>query len=320
MVDERCSPDEVVIICPEPGCGDQSGNRSFSLKTNLTNCWRCGKTTTSSRVAVFWLRQHGIEVSAEDLQAEPLLGAADLLAQELDAAPAPDNHQVSLPAGFTALTADPSSVYAELISAMARTKRLELVDFERAGVGFTKVGPWEPFAIFPVLELNRVVYYQGRTYSASTEGQKTKKFPSKHEVPFGASHWVYGFNEMMSPGAKVIVIVESILNVLSLRRELANRGMAGFVPVAVFKHAISQPQLNKILASAAPEFCLLFDDDAMDSAWKEAQVLSGSRLTSVVRMPSKVDANDDAQLAVDLLLKREAYSPVNALSNLTIDL
>ena len=314
VVDERCSPEEIVILCPEEGCGDSSGNRSFNLKSNFTNCWRCGKTSDVPKVALYWLRRHGVEVDSEDLHSMPLLSAADQLEQEM-AAPAPVDHTVALPAGFTRLIDDPHGAYAQLIGSMASRKHLELADLAEAGVGFTRSGHWEPFAIFPVYEFDRVVYYQGRTYGSGYEGQKTKKFPSRHEVPFGASHWVYGFNEALRPETQVLVIVESILNVLSLRKELAVRGLVGYEPVAVFKHAISRPQLTKLLVSSAPEFCILFDGDAIAGAWKEAQGLSGSRKTSVVRMPVGVDANDDAQLAVDGILTRQVYSPTNELAD-----
>jgi hypothetical protein len=204
---------------------------------------------------------------------------------------------------------------------MAERKNLGWKDMTKAGVGFTRTTPeWEPFAIFPVTEWNRTVYYQGRTY-IDTPGQSTKKFPSKRVVPTGSSQWVYNIDKLRQ-GAHTAIVVESILNVLSLERELEHLGVTGVVPIAIFKHKISSPQWEKIKGCRhLKEVCLMFDDDALAEAQKTASTYVNHCKLTVVEMPKGVDANDDAQMAMKRFGRRVAYmAPVTRLEALAKNL
>jgi hypothetical protein len=43
VVKDRSTNTELVFVCPQPGCGDNTGNRSVNLQTGKTNCFRCNK-------------------------------------------------------------------------------------------------------------------------------------------------------------------------------------------------------------------------------------------------------------------------------------
>ena len=197
VIPERSQGEELVFLCPEPGCGDRTGNRSVNLRTGRTNCWRCNKGGDFVR----WAGHLGFPV---ELEAEPLpaIGDLDGLVDTLDVDRA---HlagayvpSVELPKGFTLLSAEPGGAYARMSGRMAARKHLELQDLIEAGAGFTRDSPkWEPFVIFPVVEWGKVVYYQGRTYSDPDDPKEsTKLFPSRREVPLGSRHWLYGLDEL----------------------------------------------------------------------------------------------------------------------------
>ena len=107
-------------------------------------------------------------------------------------------------------------------------------------VGFTKdfASKWEPFAIFPGLEYDRIVYYQGRTYY-DDPGMSTKRFPNRTEAPLSSKYWIYNIDALNGPGVRMAVVVESILNVLSLQKQFNLEGVTDMVPVCVFKHLVS---------------------------------------------------------------------------------
>lgn len=308
VVPERSSGDELVFLCPS--CGDRSGNRSINLRTGKTNCWRCNAGGDFVR----WARGLGYPVEIEDDQGVSIDELDTLIGSlgEKDA-PRQPNYvtEVSLPQGFIPLAQEPDGAYAHLIGRMAKRKHLDLEDFIEAGVGFTRTSyKWEPYAIFPVYEWGKVVYYQGRTYS-DEPGQTTKRFPDRNELPMGSRYWWYNIDELRAKGGTAIV-VEAILNVRSLRRELAKRGIDA-VPIACFKHKISSEQLQKLAAiKGLKEVCLMFDADAITSAYADCRRLKGRAKVSIVKMPvdeagRKVDPNDDAALAVDLFTKRVDY-------------
>ena len=315
VVPERSSGDEVVFLCVEPGCNDVSGNRSVNLKTGLTNCWRCGKGGNF----IQWCKRLGYPIELQDepgVSAGELDAVIDSLSEKY--APRSANYvtSVKLPNGFTPLSQEPDGAYARLIGRMAKRKHLDLADFIEAGAGFTRVDRrWEPFCIFPVHEWGKVVYYQGRTYS-DEPGQSTKRFPDRGELPMGSRYWWYNIDELREKGDTAIV-VEAILNVRSLRRELKRRGINA-VPIACFKHKISPEQLQKLAAiKGLKEVCLMFDADAITSAYSDCRRLRGRVQVSIVKMPvdpktgKKVDPNDDAALAVDLFMKRLDYDELD---------
>ena len=313
VIPERSQGDELVFVCPEPGCGDRSGNRSVNLRTGRTNCWRCNRGGDF----VLWAGRLGFPVDLEEEPA-PSIKELDGLVDTLDA----DRSRlagsyvpsVELPRGFTLLSREPKGAYARMIGRMAARKHLELKDLIDAGAGFTRDHPkWEPFVIFPVVEWGRVVYYQGRTYS-DEPGQSTKLFPSRHEVPLGSRHWLYGLDDLRAAGG-VAVVMEAVLSRISFAKELRRRGVGGVFPVACFKHKISPEQMVKLSAvKGLVEVCLMFDPDALDIAYRECQRLYGHTPVTAVELPfdkatgGKVDPNDDAKLAVDLFERRVSYS------------
>lgn len=322
VVPDRSTRDEIVIICPEPGCGDQGGNRSINVKSGKTGCWRCNKGGDF----VKWARRLGHIIDDSETSAVTV-DSLDLMADDIEKSErtfSPVGVEVSLPKGFIYLRDEPDSAYARLIGKMAKRKNLSLEAFIKAGVGFTREAEmWEPYAIFPVYDWDKLVYYQGRTY-IDKPGESTKKFPSRSELKYGSSCWVYNLDRARKTRAKTVIVVESILNVLSLEEELARRDIQGVVPVAVFKHAISNIQESKILAvRSVSEVCFMYDADAKLSAIKESKKLVNRVSVSITDIPAgdsgrTQDANDNVSLAVDQFLKRQFYN--SAVSQLDADL
>jgi hypothetical protein len=300
---------ELTFICPQPGCGDTKGKRSVNLKNGKTNCWRCNVGGDFLQ----WAKRLGFRFA----NAEDGGGSSLTLKQLFDIKPEvrsvlPVVAEVKLPAGFTPIVDEPDSVYTRLIGEMAVRKNLILDDFIEAGCGFTRDGKWEPFAIFPVIEYSTVVYYQGRTY-AEEPGAITKKFPSNAEVKYGAKYWVYNLDEVRAKKAKKVIVVESILNVLSLRWKMRELGVTDTVAVAVFKHKVSLEQFYKLSRlSHVEEVCLLFDHDAIIESWSDARNFTNKFRITVAEMPTgednkKLDPNDDVDLAWKVFGERKKF-------------
>jgi hypothetical protein len=310
----RSSHVELVFICPEPSCGDTTGNRSVSLTNGLTSCWRCNK----GGKFVPWARRLGYPVvDSAKAMARPI-EEIDLSMYVPPRNPTPPVRAVDLPHGFTACAKAPRSVYTELIGEMAVAKNLFPQDVIDAGVGFTKKdNEWEKYAIFPVTEYGETVYYQGRTYIDEPDKQ-TKKFPSAQVLKYGSKYWVYGIDEVKSQRPETVIVVESILNVLSLRWLLKEKGITAVVPVAVFKHTMSHPQVAKILRhDCVKEICLLYDHDASKRAWDRAPLISDQVNLTIANMPlgsggKKTDPNDDVHAAFKAFRNRVTYSQVRS--------
>jgi hypothetical protein len=340
QVPERSRGDEVCVICPEPACGDQSGNRHVNLKSGLTGCYRCNRGGPVAN----WAKRLGLTFDFGTWTPAAVgMDQLAVLTASLDGlAEGPSRRsgyipEVELPRGFTALRDEPDSAYARLIGKMAERKRLTLDVLTEAGVGFTREDRrWEPFAIFPVFEYRRPVYFQGRTYQDPKDGGSTKQFPTRTECPLSSRYWIYGADEVAAQGG-VVIFVEAILNVLSLRLALARRGVTGVVPAAVFKHKLSLEQVQKVMATGrrarqgghpVTEFCFMYDGrtsdevrrglpgDAARAARLDAARLAATAPVTIVDLPDRVDPNDDADLAVDLFLRRRRWDRQSDLSSL----
>ncbi len=338
VIPEKSNEHEVTIICPEPTCGDRSGNRGIAVRSLLTNCWRCGKGGHLGN----WAKRLGYALDLEE--GERLVGATiDEVAGMLDQLNSVQHAQpvsgyvpsVDLPDGFTYVKDELDCAYARLIGKMARQKNLELEDLIAEGVGFTRArSKWEPYAIFPVFEWGRPVYYQGRTYTKPKDGGTTKKFPDRDELTLGSRYWIHGIDELREHGGTPI-IVESILNRVSLKKELRRRGIEGFIPLCIFKHKVSPQQFAKInqtrklcreLGKDVQEIVLMYDGrtrkevdagvpgSTIRTAYEDAKLFVNGYRTSVVKLPDMIDPNDNAEIAVDHLLNRRHYSQVDGLN------
>lgn len=320
VVPHKCTPEELVFVCPE--CGDKSGNRSVNLKTSKTFCWRCNKGKSNKGHFLAWARALGYTFSADNSNSSTPVDQL-LFADESANTVVPVLQAVDLPKGFTPIARTPKSVYTRLITDMARRKNLDYADFVEAGAGYTPDDPyWEPYAIFPVQEYTLTCYYQGRTYT-DIPGETTKRFPSRKYVKWGAGYWVYNINEVREKRPEIVVVVESILNVLSLRKKLRQLGWdKTVVPVCVFKHSVSQVQAIKLFrCKGIKEFCLLFDHDAINETWRNVNALSNKMAVTVAEMPmkagnKKLDPNDDVDAAIDAIEKRELYTTESAIGHL----
>lgn len=317
VVPSKSTAEELVFLCPE--CGDRSGHRAVNLKTGKTFCWRCNKGKNNKGHFLAWARALGYQFSTgDDGYSNVSLEQMFEQQQEQESSVVPVIQEVDLPKGFTPIARRPDSIYTKLITKMARRKNLDYEDFAAAGVGYTMDDPrWEPYAIFPVYEYDVCVYYQGRTY-VDVPGESTKRFPSRHAIRFGAAYWVYNIDAVRQTQPEIVIVVESILNVLSLRRKLRELGWSTLIPVCVFKHSLSQVQALKLVrCKGVKEFCFLFDHDAIEKTWDSVGGLGNKVAVTVAEMPlkngnEKLDANDDVEAAIEAIERRELYTTSSA--------
>lgn len=310
VVKDRSTPEEICIICPVPGCQDKTGNRYLNVKTLLTHCYRCEGKSVGHIRSLFKI----VGVVFDDDQAMEPEQLKDMMRGPVKKALTPVQN-VDLPEGFSLLRKNRESCYWQFCKEMAERKNLGIEDLEQTDAGFTREGDWEPFCIFPVYENGRTVYYQGRTY-LDDGFDKTKKFPSKHKVPYGASYWIHNIDALSGKDVRLVIVVESILNELSLKREIAKIGEEGkIVPVCVFTHKITTAQFAKMRRfPAIKEWCLLFDSDSTRDADLTAQELSSVLPVTVAEMPHGInqdgsvrktnDANDDVKAALQAISTR----------------
>ncbi|MGV0949199.1 MAG: hypothetical protein ACOYB3_00910 [Azonexus sp.] len=315
VVKSRSSEDELHFICPVPGCGDQTGNRSVNLKSGKTNCWRCN----IGGDFVKWARWLGYAVEDEGKAMVSLDDLFKLLEPPRPVSVIPVINEISLPAGFNTCYDNPDSVYSRQIAEMAIRKNLTPEDLAIAGAGYSvSDSTWQWYAIFPVVEFGRLVYFQGRTYW-DEPGASTKKFPNRTEAPLSSKYWIYDIDEINRPGVDTVIIVESILNVLSLKKKLAALGVTNMVPICVFKHQVSKTQFLKLLRfKNIKEAILLFDFDAIDLSWNDARRIDDLIRVSIAEMPytegaPKIDPNDDVDAAWAAIQKRSEYSMLGSL-------
>ena len=319
VVSAKSTEHELVFVCPE--CGDVSGNRSVNLKTGKTFCWRCNKGKNNKGFFLAWARALGYRFEAgESLSGVPVEEL--LYTPAVESTNVPVLQEIELPVGYVPIARTPKSIYTRLITEMAERKNLGYDDMAEAAVGYTMDDArWERFAIFPIQEYGMNVYYQGRTY-VDVPGESTKLFPSRNLIKWGASYWIYNLDTVRKEKPEIVVIVESILNVLSLRRKFRELGWRGIVPVCVFKHHMSQIQVIKLLrCTGIKEFCLLFDHDAIDATWRMVGALNEKVAVTVAEMPMlagnrKCDPNDDVEAAITAIESRSLYTTATASDHL----
>ena len=305
VVKERYGGDELAFICPQPGCQDHTGNRSVNLKSQKTSCFRCNIGGSFSA----WVARLGYDIGEGDKTVSTTMELLEMLDKKTESTIVkPVNVKVKLPKGSIRL--NHGSAYVKAIERMAIKKHLSLDDMLNADVHVNYTNPqWDSYAIFPVYEWGKLVFYQGRLIAAN-EGMLPKRNPSRMAVPFGAKFWAYNIDEARRPEVEIVIVLESILNVLSLRKKIHELGIPNVAPVCVFKHYLSRPQAVKILeCSNIKEVCFLYDADATADAWRQSVNMVNNVNCTVAQMlwtaeRPTLDANDDVDLAWDAILKR----------------
>jgi hypothetical protein len=333
VVRERSTKSELCFICPS--CGDQTGHRSVNLTSLLTNCWRCG--SRDGHVA-WWLRKIGHDLpdcyqdeSEGYISAEDAAQALRRAAASLDHPPTPKRPcypPVELPRGFIALADDEPlpgkkhSVYWKMAARLAERKNLSIEDFVAAGAGFTRQDDlWERYLIYPIRMYGLKVYFQGRLFDEEA-GENTKRFPHRGQIGTGMGQVLYNHDALK--GGKCAVIVESILNVLSLKKALEQAGLRDLAPVSSLHAGLTKDQLRLLRAAKLREICLLFDADATGKAWDLAKLVKwelSSVIVTVAEMPANpdnptLDPNDDVQAAMHALESRTVWSETHALKRM----
>lgn len=329
-VPDRHRGDEFCIICPD--CGDdRSGHRSVNLRTGLTNCFLCNRGGHINR----WLKDRGVDPEdafpAFQGQQDWTVAVENLVYGRHRRAYQRRAADPKLPRGFTRLANDKPlpgkkhTIYFTLIAAMAERKHLDVADFIEAGAGYTRDDPqWEPYTIFPVFEFGTARYYQGRTYVDEAD-RPTKRFPNKALFPEGSAGHLYGFDELRLPSTRCVVLVESILNVLSLRKKFRQQGTQGMVPACCWQASVSHYQwITMLKAHHLDEVCIFFDHDAIAKAWDAAEKAMkryGPRFRlSIAEMPptcgDTTDPNDDVEAALQAFEARKRFSKLGHASAL----
>lgn len=314
VVKDRTTSSEICIICPVPGCQDKTGNRFVNTKTLFTHCYRCEGKQPRHVKSLFW--SVGLEFEDQHILEPDELQA--LLKGKVQPALTPVQ-EVELPTGFQILRENRHTCYWRFCKAMADRKHLAIEDLEEAEAGFTREGLWEPFCIFPVTEGPRVVYYQGRTYTDEWY-DRTKKFPSRAVVPYGMGYWIYNLDALAAPEIELVVVVESILNVLSLKKRLRELGLRQIAAICVFTHFVTRSQIAKMMRyTHIKEWCLLFDSDSTELAEGTAMSISTVLRTTLAEMPKGTnpdgtvrktnDANDDVDSALTAIWERRKPNP-----------
>jgi hypothetical protein len=245
--------EEMLYVCQQPGCHDQSGHLGVNLRKRAFNCILCG---------------HGGKL-ARLLRGVPL--------------PLPTKP----PATSSPPVKPPSSIpgYRNLITAkgpVARAARLYLrgrrldTMYVRARCGVsneTALGR----LIFPVYEDGKLITYQARAMSPL---QEPKTLSGKREDGWrGRAELLYGIDDIQQGDA--VVVCEGIFDALSV-----NERSRHWQAVALLGSYISSRQVELLNRKRAGAVTVFLDGDMNVLAWKAGarlrRVLPGSTLVRVV--------------------------------------
>lgn len=133
--------------------------------------------------------------------------------------------------------------------------------------------------IFPYLEYDEIVYWQGRSFSPLI---KTFEFPNEHEVGVGKTDFIYGFDN--AEPSQPVYIAEAIFCALTIGPGGLASGGAG----------LAEPQKRKIRALGPSHIVLAPDNDkeGLASLYYNWKLLSPYYKIYYVLPPKTKDWND----------------------------
>ena len=158
----------------------------------------------------------------------------------------------------------------------------------RAQVGYCETGKFWGYIIFPVFDNGEVVYWQGRRFKNRDPKFWNPASSKKTEI-------VFNLHTGMRP--KRIVLVESVINALTLETERKPTVSAIF---ALLGQNLSDIQMHKILVweRHVEEIVIALDSDAWKSAVEIADKLYGSvPSVKLAKIPEGEDVNSVGRMA-----------------------
>jgi DNA primase len=307
---KKYGSNEYALTCPV--C-DKTERLWVNTEKRVSTCYYCRKGWDV--VGLIQILENCNLIRVIEILKDHSAGATVNLRQEVDrvlkALAADDSREdadqvelptVSLPQGFIpAFEADELPPYfAERGISRAQAIRYDL--------GWTEEGFYRKRLIVPVVQDGRLVSFHarymkkkppitvcetcggdGRDEDGETcshcEGKKRSR-PKKVRYPKGSKTSYMLYNYDRSRSCRRIVIVEDTFSTMALGTGRITGG------VGSFGTSISPHQLAMLLATDAEEMVFLWDRDAIDKAYEEAERLAEFWTTKVVELPDDRDPDE----------------------------
>lgn len=189
---------------------------------------------------------------------------------------------------------------------LTRKRNLEPGVIFKAKIGFVtdEKDPMFGYTVFPVFDRDnkrKVVYYQGRRLLTSGP-----KFKNPDQTLLGINKAEILYNGNILSQAKKVYIVESIINVLTLKFE-AVAGLGKFFNPFV---------MNLFKKSQVEEFVIILDPDALSRAIKIAFELIYIKRIKLLVLPDNQDVNDVGYDYIKELESNQGYETHSSLIKL----
>ena len=268
--------DQINVRCPychkRGMTEDKSGHLGINTKLNKVHCIRCdwGHGNASS-----WLERFDVHlvVSVVDIVRE-----TDSLKKVFEKKKVTfDSSVTPLPKEFQAIRKNQADYFTESLEKKGIRRDQILAN----GIGYCESGKYEGYVIFPFVEEDEVVYFQGRAaYPDLLADPKTKKKNPDSKNGMGKNAWLYGINRARKRCR--IALVEGTLDQLSAQ-DFFDRNDGNTIAVSIQGTSLSFPspdrhplnsQWGKLAYFEPSEVLVMLDDDAYKKAVELSNILN----------------------------------------------
>ncbi len=182
--------------------------------------------------------------------------------------PSPISPVLTLPAEFKSLADTDGSIEHKIAMNYAIKRKLTPCDIIKYHVGYCPTGPFANRLVFPSYDAdNNLNFYSCRSYHDDGYKYKNSEF-SKN---------IIGYENMIDFNYPVS-LCEGALDAISLKRNA----------IPLYGKSLSKKLKLEICKSACPEFNIILDDDALNSAIRIAQYLTSvGKVVKLVRLNGK---------------------------------
>lgn len=233
-----------------PFCNHHKRKLSIDLTENSTGenrwqCWVCG-TKGRSLITLFKKLKKFSSVKSQLL---PLLKIDTYNNSETQ------REEIKLPDGFQLLSSN-TSLEARHIKKYLKDRGLSDDDIFKYKVGFTNIGEWRDYAIFPSYnDSGQLNYFLGRNIRSWAR--------IKYKLPNASKNII--FNELFINWNLPIFICEGVFDAMAIKRN-AIPILGKEIPEALYK---------KIITSEVDKIVIVLDMDALDRSLKYCEMFKG---------------------------------------------
>ena len=240
-------------FCPDKNKATRKLEIALEGKVGISHCWRCNAACSSFGSLLKKIK------SPSHLREQMFLLSGEVKKARRERRKSLKQEDLELPDEFVPLSKPNNSIEYRNAMAYLKTRSITSEDILRYNIGYAEQGDYTHHIIVPSYDMdNKLNFFVGRRYY-ETEGILP------HKKPFRTMN-IVGFENFINWNYSEITLCEGVFDAIAIRTNV----------VPLFGKYLSRKLREKIISNGIKRVNMVLDNDAIDDAIKNCELLMKS--------------------------------------------